>query len=606
MTHPISAYHKLLQLYIPKHNLDSYEQFKISLTYLFTCSGIILLTINSIILFYFDYKLHSTLDLAAAIALLILTLWPKKKNLTSFIYTGVLISFTLLIFLFAYGGSGKHGFIWSYTFPLITFFLLGCRTGAIINILFFICCSIIIQVDIFTGYLGIYDFIFAYRFSFSFILIFLFSYFYEYFRSGAEKKSKKIKENLEVLVTQRTTELKREVDKKEKLNKQLIRAKKEWELTFDAVPAHISIIDLDDNIIRANKSFIQKIELPYKDVIGKKCSQILPDSISTSFFCLQEDIVDIKKDFSREIYCEEFCCHYSITASPLFDTDQNLIGAVQVAHDISQQKYAEKEKLNVMNKLQKAEKLEAIGRLTAGVAHDLNNILSGMVTYPDLLLRSSQPDKNLQKGLLSIKNSGQRASAVVSDLLTMARGITVKKEPADLHQILTEYFRSIEFQNLTQLYPSVKIEVDLSKESAIVLCNTIHLQKTIMNLVTNAVEAIQNSGKVLITTQVHPSSQVTIGDLQNGPDKSVTITVQDNGHGIDTDEADKIFEPFYSKKTAGRSGSGLGLFIVKSIIDDHQGTINLESSPAGTCFKIELKTCNPIATPVETTQNSIH
>lgn len=591
MKHLEAVCQNLIQLYIPEQGIDYYERFKILLAYLFTCSGIILLTANSVILSYFDSQLNSTIDLTVAIAFLILVLWPKKKSLTLFIYLGVLISFILLVFLFAYGGFDQQGFIWSYTFPLMTFFLLGCRRGIIINTLFFLCCTTIIQVDVLTGYFGLYDLKFAFRFSFSFILIVMFSFFYEFFRNRTEEKSKKIHENLETLVSKRTLALEQEMAKKEKLNRQLLRAKKEWELTFDAVPAHISIIDLDNNIVRANKSLIQRIELPYQEVIGKKCCQILPDSTTAPFFCLQRDIVNVDKNSSTEVYCKEYQRHFSVTVSPLFDTDQNLIGMVHVAHDISQQKIVEKEKLNVMDKLRKAEKLEAIGRITAGVAHDLNNILSGMIAYPDLLIKSSKPDNDLKKGLLSIKDSGQRASAVVSDLLTMARGITVAKEPADINKVFRDYFSSIEFLNLTKLHSSVNVEISLSEDSAMVLCNAVHLQKMIMNLVTNAVEAVEEGGKVSISTHLDYPSKFTIADLQGGFQKTVVITVDDDGSGIPADERDKVFEPFYSKKTTGRSGSGLGLSIVKNIIDDHHGVLNLESSSAGTCFKIELKTC---------------
>lgn len=206
--HLDALWQNLIRLYIPQQEMQCYERFKIFLTYLFICSGIVLLTVNAIVLSFYDAKLNSTFDLVAAAIFLILVLWPKK-NLTLFIYLGVLNAFALFVLLFAYGGLDRQGFIWSYTFPLFTFFLLGCRNGTIVNILFFLCCSAIIQFDLLTNYLGMYDFKFAFRFSGSFILVFIFSLFYEFFRHKTEKLSNTVHENLETLVAERTIALKR-------------------------------------------------------------------------------------------------------------------------------------------------------------------------------------------------------------------------------------------------------------------------------------------------------------------------------------------------------------------------------------------------------------
>ncbi|OQX19938.1 MAG: hypothetical protein BWK76_02900 [Desulfobulbaceae bacterium A2] len=240
---------------------------------------------------------------------------------------------------------------------------------------------------------------------------------------------------------------------------------------------------------------------------------------------------------------------------------------------------------------ERARRMEAIGLMAGGVAHDLNNILSGLSSYPEFLLMQVGPDSPLRGPLLSIEESGRRAAAVVADLLTVSRGVACVKKPHSINGIVRSYLDSPEAKRLVTEHPAVALVSDLQAKG-VCLCSAMHLQKVLMNLVTNAVEALQDKGRVRIATRDEGPGQHThqVHNVRPGP--WVVLTVEDNGPGIDETNLPHIFEPFYSRKKLGRSGTGLGLAVVWNAIQDHGGDITVASSPAGTVFTVHLPACD--------------
>jgi two-component system cell cycle sensor histidine kinase/response regulator CckA len=231
--------------------------------------------------------------------------------------------------------------------------------------------------------------------------------------------------------------------------------------------------------------------------------------------------------------------------------------------------------------------MEAIGTLAGGVAHDLNNILSGIVSYPELLLMDLPEKSPLREPIKTIQNSGKRAAAIVQDLLTLARrGVSIS-EIVNLNAITSEYLLSPEFDKLKAFHPSVKIQTHFDSSLLNIMGSPVHLLKTIMNLISNAAEAMPDGGKILIKTE-----NIYIDRPIGGYDKIeegdyVVLTVSDTGIGIADEETRKIFEPFYTKKVMGRSGTGLGMAVVWGTVKDHKGYIHVESALGkGTTFKL--------------------
>ena len=275
------------------------------------------------------------------------------------------------------------------------------------------------------------------------------------------------------------------------------------------------------------------------------------------------------------------------TYRPIFDNIKNLKEILCIGTDITELKCAEQEKRELEARLQRAQKMEAIGTLAGGVAHDLNNILSGIVSYPELLLMDIPQDSPLRKPILTIQKAGERAAAIVQDLLTLARRGVITTKVVNLNSIISEYLKSPEFENLRMHHPNVHIKTDFETNLLNILGSPVHLTKTIMNLVTNAAEAIPNLGEIVISTKNR-----YIDKSLNGYDKVkegdyVILCVRDTGIGISAGDLERIFEPFYTKKVMGKSGTGLGMAVVWGTVKDHKGYIDVKSTDGkGTDFAI--------------------
>jgi len=248
-----------------------------------------------------------------------------------------------------------------------------------------------------------------------------------------------------------------------------------------------------------------------------------------------------------------------------------------IGNDITELKHAEQARKELQLQLQRAQKMEAIGTLAGGVAHDLNNILSGIVSYPELLLLDIAEDSPLRKPILTIKKSGERAAAIVQDLLTLARRGVETTAVVDLNQIVTDHLASLEFSKLKLDHPNVAVEVHLDDQLLNIVGSPVHLSKTIMNLVVNAAEAMTDGGTIVIRTENRHLDRLTIGYDEAMQGDFVILVVSDTGIGIPVEDMERIFEPFYTKKAMGRSGTGLGMAVVWGTVKDHRGQIDIKS-----------------------------
>ncbi|MEN8190113.1 MAG: cache domain-containing protein, partial [Thermodesulfobacteriota bacterium] len=257
-----------------------------------------------------------------------------------------------------------------------------------------------------------------------------------------------------------------------------------------------------------------------------------------------------------------------------------------IVSDITELKIAEKDKANLARKLQVAQKMESIGLIAGGVAHDLNNILSGITGYPELILGDLPKDSKLRSFVEAIGQSGRRAAAIVDDLLTVARGAAYARKIHDLNSLVQNYLESPEFKKLKSLHPGVSCNYLFEAANGGVLCSPVQVQKTLMNLVTNGFEAVGDNGTVTITTSNQQVDTESAASLEMIAGSYVVLEVQDNGPGISEMDLEHIFEPFYTKKTMGKSGTGLGLTVVWNTMVDHDGKVSVKSGETGSCFKL--------------------
>jgi two-component system cell cycle sensor histidine kinase/response regulator CckA len=259
-----------------------------------------------------------------------------------------------------------------------------------------------------------------------------------------------------------------------------------------------------------------------------------------------------------------------------------------ISRDITEQKKAEQERRELEEKLLQSEKLEAIGTLAGGVAHDLNNILSAIINYPELLLMDLPGDSPYRQSIMAVQGAGERAAAIVTDLLTLARRGPMVEEVVCLNDIIINFLNSPECGKIKSFHPRVWIDNHLDPQLFNVIGSPVHLGKLLINLVSNAVEAIREQGGVTISTGNQYVEKPVSGydhDIPKG--EYVVLIVADSGIGMSDEDLKKIFMPFYTKKQLGRSGTGLGMTVVWGTLKDHKGYIKVESKEEkGTSFEL--------------------
>jgi len=260
---------------------------------------------------------------------------------------------------------------------------------------------------------------------------------------------------------------------------------------------------------------------------------------------------------------------------------------LQIAVDTTKTRELKQKRQETEAKLRQSQKMEAIGKLAGGVAHDLNNILSGIINYPEILLLDLPEDHEMRELILEIQASGEKAATIVDDLLTLARrGVSVS-EVVNLNVVIAQYLTSPEFEKMSSFHPNVITELSLAEDLKSINGSPIHLSKMIMNLISNAAEAMPDGGKISIITRNVDVEDENYGLSRKYPHGYIHLKISDEGVGIEHKEQDKIFEPFFTKKVMGRSGTGLGMAVVWGTVEDHFGHIQLSSEiDKGTLFDV--------------------
>ena len=272
-------------------------------------------------------------------------------------------------------------------------------------------------------------------------------------------------------------------------------------------------------------------------------------------------------------------CDVSINAELAFDEESNPAKIKGTIRDVTATNIAKEQ-------LHRSKKMEAIGLMAGGVAHDLNNILSGIIVYPELLLQTLPKDSELRTPIEAIHESGQRAATVVADLLTVARGAASIREVHDLNSLIEGHVGSLECEHIRDTYPDISYQCQLNATQPDISCSSVHVKKCLMNLAINAAEAMVNIGTVTVSTHNKSVDDAMARTLKIKAGEYIILSVRDTGPGISDTDLKHIFEPFYTKKTMGKSGSGLGLAVVWNTMEDHKGKVLVESSDEGTCFHL--------------------
>jgi len=358
---------------------------------------------------------------------------------------------------------------------------------------------------------------------------------------------------------------------------------------LDGITTNLTFVNENLEVLWANKVAVDSINSTWDEVIGHKCYELWADPKTPCDGCptvkafkTQKSEQCIMRTPDGRVWDEK--------GEPVFDENGEIMGVLEIAHDITEKINAEEELRASEERLARSKKMEAMGLMAGGVAHDLNNILSGLVSYPELLLMDLPEDSPLRKPIKTIQESGMRAADVVEDLLTIARGVASGKEVLNLNTMVEEYLDSAEHHKLEKIHPLTAFKTELESELLNITGSASHVKKILMNLIVNASEAIEGKGTVAVSTINRYLDQPLKGyeDVRIG--EYVVLAISDDGSGISPQDIDRIFEPFYTKKVMSRSGTGLGLAVVWNSMQDHNGYINVKSSEKGTAFELYFPT----------------
>jgi two-component system NtrC family sensor kinase len=270
----------------------------------------------------------------------------------------------------------------------------------------------------------------------------------------------------------------------------------------------------------------------------------------------------------------------SVTNTPIRNLDE-VVGVLGIARDVTGQQRASIEREQLRRQLEQSQKLEAIGQLVSGVAHELNNPLAAVVAYAQLILDKPALRDEEQQALETILHEAKRAAKIVSNLLTFARQHQPERSAMDLNQVITD---TIALRRYILAEQQIQLVLDLDSALPHTWADTAQLQQVLLNLLANAEHALdQWDGERRLSVSTRYA------------DNTITLRVTDSGAGIGDTVVDQIFNPFFTTKGVG-VGTGLGLSIADGIVREHGGTIRVESAPGqGATFIVLLPYVDPEA-----------
>ncbi len=392
----------------------------------------------------------------------------------------------------------------------------------------------------------------------------------------------------------------RDITERTQAEKMLRFEQKRMRTILDTVGDPIFVKDSDFRFVLANRAFYDMLGLEQNNVIGSTLAKNLPADEMRHFFEIDQRVLDTGIPDLREesLTVRDGLTLTIVTRKARFIDDSGKKFVVGAIHNITESRRAEERERELLVKVERGARMEALGVLAGGVAHDLNNVLGPIVALPDMVIEyverigdSTAPEHaDTLDSLQMMKASALRAAGVVSDLVVMGRRGQFKKEPVDVNRVVEQTLDSKQIRAMQARRPEVQVSRQLASESLWCLGSESRLVRVLANLTSNAMEAIDGQGTVIVRT-----GREVLADPHDGyewvpPGDYVTLEVMDTGCGMDEKTIVRIFEPFFSTKSpTERSGSGLGLSVVHGLVKDHAGFLNVKSMPGkGTTFTVYL------------------
>ncbi len=357
--------------------------------------------------------------------------------------------------------------------------------------------------------------------------------------------------------------LRRQQRRLQQINRELIISRNKLEAFFDGIASPMSLQDINYNILTVNYAARRYFRKSNEELVGKKCYNAFFGLEKPCENCMAQDSLHAQLPFSVEKKDERTGMIFSVHFYPITVPSGSDKIFLEFFQDITQQKRLQEE-------LIQSEKLASIGTLTSGIAHEINNPLTGIIGTAEIMLDELSDNPRLYDFARDIINYAQNAAEIIKDLTSYSRKEKGKTELVDLVGVIET---SLKLARRGMRFEDIKIKKDYD-EIPRIEANSNELRQVFLNLIINAVQAMDGRGTL------------TLSCKKNGG--NVHISVSDTGRGIEPSDIDKIFNPFFTTKEPGK-GTGLGLSIAHQIIYNMGGRITVESLPGrGTTFHVYL------------------
>jgi len=361
--------------------------------------------------------------------------------------------------------------------------------------------------------------------------------------------------------------------KRQEVERAQHQAEADWHNTFDSLEEVVLIIDTDYRIEKINSRGLALFGRSQEEVIGRKCYEVVDSSNQPSEYCPLRQALRSQKAVSVECYHQLTGRHFSLRSVPIIDEHGQIAKFVYLMKDITKEVKAKERERELVQELNLTSRLASIGEAAAGIAHEINNPLTGVIGFAQMLSQMDIPE-DIREAVEVIEDGARRTAGIVEKLLTFARRNRPEKEYADINYIVKS---ALDIRSYELRTNNIEVITQLAPDLPRTMANVGQLQQVFLNIIVNAEQAMARAngrGRLLVKTE-----------KVNG---YIRVSIADNGPGISKDNLGKIFDPFFTTKGED-GGTGLGLSISYGIIKEHRGKIRARSTLGkGTTFIIEL------------------
>jgi PAS domain S-box-containing protein len=364
-----------------------------------------------------------------------------------------------------------------------------------------------------------------------------------------------------------------DIAERKRTEEKLRNAAEEWQITFDSIPTAVSLQSTDYRILRVNKAYAKLFDIKPEELTGKTCYQLVHQAEHPIANCPHVKMLNTNEASTFELYHDKLEKYFEVTISPIRNLKDEIVASVHIMRDITQVKKSEEEKRMLQEKAEISSRLASVGEMAAGIAHEINNPLTGVIGFSDMLLERELP-QDMKEQVEIIADGSRRVADIVKRLLTFARQHKPVKAMVNINELIEN---TLNMRNYVLKTNNIDVITQFDTSLPLITIDPGQIQQVFLNLIINAEYAMKKSGQ--------PGELKIATSMKN--DK-LLISFADNGPGISPENIKKLFQPFFTTKPVGE-GTGLGLSLSRAIITEHGGTLSVESElNKGAKFTIEL------------------